>query len=154
MQCPSVLQSDGRVLLSSPCASRGSNQSPTAELGIEPTGVDSYSRVVETSSDTTHSRLGCRRIGNAKQCHQQSTRPKAPNCPVCKSTMIYRAARKGGFFYGCPKWPGCNGYRGPHGENPGPVDKVRAQRKLLGDAWEAIEAMKVAGKVPFHENMQ
>ena len=112
------------MLLSPPCASRGSNQSPTAELGIESTGEDSYSRVVETSSDTNQSRLGGRRIDNAKQGHQQSIRSKAPNCPLCKSTMIFKAARKGGFFYGCSQWPNCRGHRNPHGKNPGPKDLV------------------------------
>ena len=31
---------------------------------------------------------------------------------------------------------------------------VNTQRELLGEAWEALEAMKIAGKVPFKENVQ
>ena len=138
VRCPSVLQSNGRVLLSSTCASRGSNQSPSAEFGIESTGENAHSRVVETSPGITHSRLGGRRIDNAKQCHQQSTRTGAPICPMCDSTMKYRAARKGGFFYGCPKWPNCRGYRDPHGRNPGPKDFVDKQRALYGPARDNV----------------
>ena len=123
-RCPSVLQSDGRVLLSSTCASRGSNQSPAAEFGIESTGENAHSRVVETSPGTTRSRLGGRRIEVARQCPQQRTREKTPHCPVCRSTMQYKSARKGGFFYGCPNWPNCRGHRDPHGRNPGPKDLV------------------------------
>ena len=138
VRCPSVLQSDGRVLLSSTCASRGSNQSPAAEFGIESTGENAYSRVVETSPGTTRSRLGGRRIEVARQCPQQRTREKTPHCPVCRSTMQYKSARKGGFFYGCPRWPNCRVYRDPHGRNPGPKDFVDKQRALYGPAWDNV----------------
>lgn len=38
---------------------------------------------------------------------------ETPNCPKCGSKMIKRMARKGpnagNYFYGCSKWPNCNG---------------------------------------------
>ena len=39
-------------------------------------------------------------------------------------------------------------------ENPGPVELVNTQRELLGEAWEALEAMQIVGKVVFKENVQ
>lgn len=39
----------------------------------------------------------------------------APACPVCKSTMVKRTARRGtnagADFWGCPRYPGCKGTR-------------------------------------------
>ena len=30
-------------------------------------------------------------------------------CPNCNSPMVVRRSRYGKLFYGCPKWPSCNG---------------------------------------------
>ena len=38
-------------------------------------------------------------------------------CPKCTaSPMLRKAARRGGWFYGCHTWPVCNGSRRPNGE--------------------------------------
>ena len=98
VQCSSVSHFDGRVLLSPTRTRRGSNQSCTAEPGVESAGEDAHSTVVDTSPYTTNSRLSGRRLGNADHFHQQSTKPIAPICPMCDNTMIYKSNRKGGFF--------------------------------------------------------
>ena len=32
-------------------------------------------------------------------------------CPLCSSPLSQRAARRGGWFWGCPRWPECRGAR-------------------------------------------
>ena len=98
VQCSSVSHFNGRVLLSSTRTSRGSNQSVTAEPGIESAVKDAHSTVVCTSPDTTNSRLCGRRLGNHDHLHQQSTKPIAPICPMCDNTMINTSNRKGGIL--------------------------------------------------------
>ena len=75
--------------------------------------------------------------------------PVAPLCPVCDCKMNFRAARKGGFFYGCSHWPNCPGYRNPYGKNPGPKKVIQEQRALYGTDWSAMDQMKIQGKIPF-----
>ena len=44
-----------------------------------------------------------------------SAEADAPFCPKCASArpMQYRAARRGGFFWGCARYPACDGTRRP-----------------------------------------
>jgi predicted RNA-binding Zn-ribbon protein involved in translation (DUF1610 family) len=35
----------------------------------------------------------------------------APQCPRCSEVMVLRTSRKGGQFWGCPKYPACRGIR-------------------------------------------
>ena len=32
-------------------------------------------------------------------------------CPQCNAVLFMRAARRGGWFWGCPRWPECRGTR-------------------------------------------
>ena len=72
-----------------------------------------------------------------------------PLCPLCNRVMVHKANRRGVFFYGCPTWPNCNGSRKPDGTHPGPVVLIKKERALYGDAWAALEELRMQGKVAF-----
>ena len=56
-------------------------------------------------------------------------------------------------FYGCSKYPGCNGYRGPQRQNPGPTALILQLRNRYGSKWDALEAMKIEGKIPSRQDL-
>ena len=68
-------------------------------------------------------------------------------CPLCDDEMQLKHAHKGGWFYGCSKWPVCNGYRNKTNKRPGPVAAVTKLRNIYGDAtWADMEEKKCSGK--------
>jgi hypothetical protein len=54
-------------------------------------------------------------------------------CPLFDHDMILKSVRKGGWFYGCPQWPKCNGYRNKSDKRPGPVAAVTKLRNSYGE---------------------
>ena len=67
-------------------------------------------------------------LGKAKAVPKPKAKPKAkpkPSapvperqtgkpCPKCSGPMMFKAANRGGFFWGCATWPACDGTRRPH----------------------------------------
>ena len=70
-------------------------------------------------------------------------------CPLRDSDMKLRSAHTGGCFYGCSKYPECNGYRNKHDKRPGPTRMVTQLRIICGEAkWKEMERMKLRGNIP------
>ena len=68
-------------------------------------------------------------------------------CPRCDNEMLIKPAHKGGWFYGCSKWPACNGSRSKVHKRPGPAIAVAKLRDMYGEAkWAEMEALKCSGK--------
>lgn len=56
--------------------------------------------------------LKARHVANLrKEKAPVSVSGPAPQCPRCNETMALRTSRKGGQFWGCPKYPACRGIR-------------------------------------------
>ena len=53
------------------------------------------------------------------------------NCPLCDCPMVYKRAGRGGAFYGCCNYPGCEGTRSLVTRKPGPVGEINKLRKYF-----------------------
>ena len=74
--------------------------------------------------------------------------PPIPICPLCDQFMKHKSNKKGGIFFGCPKWPDCRGNRSLTDKKPGPKVLIEKQRELHGDSWNTIEKLKKQEQAP------
>jgi hypothetical protein len=78
---------------------------------------------------------------------QASAEDDAPFCPKCADArpMKYRSARRGGFFWGCARYPACDGTRRPfERSSTGPG----ATKSPPGPAAQHASSSSAAGAVP------
>ena len=81
-----------------------------------------------------------------KKVEEEEREHVMPICPLCDSSMSLRSANKGGWFYGCPRYPACKGTRTKSGKRPGPVAAACKLQKIFGNAeWEQTEELKKKG---------
>ena len=81
-----------------------------------------------------------------KKVEEEEKESAMPICPLCDSSMMLRGARKGGCFYGCPRYPACKGTRTKRGKSPGPVAAVNRLKQIFGTTdWEQTEELKKKG---------